>query len=281
MNKTTLYFDLPCGTRLCADGWGNPDHRPVLLSHGGGQTRHSWGGTAQALAEQGWYAVAYDHRGHGESSWSRDGDYQLERFAQDQAELTRQFEQAPVVVGASLGGLSALLAQGETDEILYSAVVLVDITPRMNVAGAMNIIKFMRADMEQGFASLEEAASAIAEYTGRPTRKDLSGLRKNLRQDEDGRYRWHWDPAFVAEQNRKLAGSNRLDDAARNIKQAILLVRGRMSDLVTEELAQEFLQKVPHAKYVDVENARHMVAGDRNDIFTAAVIEFLESLKDK
>jgi pimeloyl-ACP methyl ester carboxylesterase len=52
-----------------------------------------------------------------------------------------------------------------------------------------------------------------------------------------------------------------------------------MSDLVTEDIAQEFLQLVPQAEYVDVENARHMVAGDRNDIFTEAVLEFVERIE--
>ena len=50
-----------------------------------------------------------------------------------------------------------------------------------------------------------------------------------------------------------------------------------MSDLVTEEYAQDFLKMVPHAKYTDVKDAGHMIAGDKNDIFTSAVIEFLEA----
>ena len=181
MQKTTLNYQLPDGNRICADAWGDPGNKPVLLAHGGGQTRHSWGGTAEALAAKGWYAVAYDHRGHGESDWSTDGSYGIEHFATDQAAIARQFSQPPALVGASLGGLSAMLAQGESADQLFSALVLVDITPRMNPAGALNIVNFMRADMEHGFASLAEAAAAIAEYTGRPPRTDLSGLGKNLR----------------------------------------------------------------------------------------------------
>ena len=270
---------MPDGTRLCADGWGDAANKPVVLAHGGGQTRHSWGGTAAALAEQGWYAVAYDHRGHGDSDWSKDGSYALDQFASDLAHIARSFSSPPVVVGASLGGLSAMKAQGETTEPLFSALVLVDITPRMNPDEALNIINFMRADVEHGFASLEQAAAAIARYTGRPPRQDTSGLEKNLRRDKDGRYRWHWDPAFVEDQGRQLMDDfHRLEHAVSQIKQPILLARGRMSELITEELAQEFLKLVPHARYVDIEHARHMVAGDRNDLFTTAVIDFLQSL---
>lgn len=276
--KTLLHYDLPDGTRICADGWGDPANKAVLLAHGGGQTRHSWGGTAAALAKRGWYAVAYDHRGHGDSDWSKDGHYPLDQFARDQAHIAASFASPPAVVGASLGGLSAMMAQGETSDEVFSAIILVDITPRMNPAGALNILKFMRADIEHGFATLEQAAAAIAQYTGRPPRKDLSGLDKNLRLGEDGRYRWHWDPAFVAQQQHQLDGLHRMEVAVSQIKQPILLARGRMSDLVTEEMAQEFLKLVPHARYVDIEHARHMVAGDRNDIFTDAVIDFLDSL---
>lgn len=56
----------------------------------------------------------------------------------------------------------------------------------------------------------------------------------------------------------------------------ILLVRGQMSDLVTEDRAQEFLQRFPAVEFVDVGGAGHMVAGDRNDVFADAVVAFLD-----
>ena len=129
----------------------------------------------------------------------------------------------------------------------------------------------------EGFDSLEEVAEAIANY--QPHRKrprDISGLEKNLRQGEDGRWRWHWDPAFLA---RPPGGAEpprgRLEAAARALEVPTLLVRGRASDVLSEELAREFLGLVPGAEYVDVADAAHMVAGDRNDAFTLAVSRFL------
>ena len=277
MHPQTLQFNMPDGVVIIADAYGDISNPPVLLAHGGGQTRHSWSKTAHTLAKKGWYAVAYDHRGHGDSGWSPDRIYSLDKFAQDQKTIAQQLTKPPVLVGASLGGLAALLAQGESVENVLSAVILVDITPRMNQAGAMNIIGFMSERMSEGFASFDEAADIIATYTGRPKRDDNSGLAKNLRL-RDGRYYWHWDPEFLTLAHDQITVPTRLVDATRNIKKPILLVRGRESDLVTEEIAQEFLQLVPHAEYVDVENARHMVAGDRNDIFTQAVIAFIERL---
>lgn len=266
------------GITLKAHAYGDPNQPPVLLAHGGGQTRHSWGGTASALAELGWYAICYDHRGHGDSDWSHDNHYPTDRFAQDQINIAESLSQAPIVIGASLGGIAAMIAQGShPQKDVFSAIILVDITPNMSRDGAMEVLEFMGRHMEEGFGNLEEAADAIAQYTGRPRRKDLSGLSKNLRQRQ-GRWYWHWDPGFVNARLEGNTGPERLMSLCKSIRQPIMLIRGRESNLVTEEAAQEFLTAVPNAQYADVANARHMVAGDRNDIFTQAVRQFLQQL---
>lgn len=277
MEATRLEFAGEDGVTLVADAYGDPSHPPVILAHGGGQTRHSWGGTAQVLAEQGWYAVAYDHRGHGESSWSEDSLYDLVHFALDMACLARTFDTPPAVVGASLGGMAAMLGAGEIEAGMFSAIVLVDVTPSLNREGVEKIFQFMSSHIHTGFASLEEVADAVAIYTGRPRRKDLSGLRKNLRE-KDGRFYWHWDPEFFTPRLDGPQNPERLADAARRIDLPVLLVRGKASDVVTETEVQEFLEMIPHAEYIDVDKARHMVAGDRNDIFTAAVVSFLKGI---
>ena len=266
------------GVRLRADAWGDPAARPVLLQHGGGQTRHAWGGTAKALARAGWYAVALDLRGHGESDWSPAGDYAFDRFADDTIAVARALGR-PAVVGASLGGLAGLLANARADGPSASHLVLVDVTPRMNPDGVDAIKAFMADRVEEGFASLEEAADAVARYLPhRPRPRDTGGLRKNLRRGDDGRWRWHWDPAFMRprEEGRSPIEPDALEEAARMLAIPTLLVRGRMSELVEEEHARDFLAMVPHARYADVSGAGHMVAGDRNDAFTDAVVAFLE-----
>lgn len=277
MPATRFEFKGEDSITLVADAYGDPRHPPVILSHGGGQTRHSWGATAEALARQGWYAVAYDHRGHGESDWSSEGLYDLAHFALDMACLARSFKQPPVIVGASLGGLCAMLGAGEIQETMFRAIVLVDVTPNLNFQGVMRIFDFMHEHIESGFGSLDEAAEAIARYTGRPRRADTSGLRKNLRE-RNGRFYWHWDPDFFTPRKDGLQNPDRVVAAARSITLPVLLIRGRASDVVTEQQVQEFLRLIPHAHYVDVEKAQHMVAGDRNDIFTAAVLDFLEQI---
>jgi pimeloyl-ACP methyl ester carboxylesterase len=161
--------------------------------------------------------------------------------------------------------------------------VLVDVAPRIERDGVNRIGEFMTAHLD-GFASLEEVADAVAAYNPhRPRPTDLSGLAKNVRQRDDGRWYWHWDPTFVVgrfgsadETRASMLDSTRLQDAARSLTIPTLLVRGRMSDLLSEEGAQELLDLVPQARLVDVAGAGHMVAGDRNDIFNDAVAAFLD-----
>ena len=275
------------GLRLRADEFGDPNGPPVVLLHGGGQTRYAWGSTARVLAERGWHVFRVDLRGHGESDWPDDGDYGPEAFAGDVYEISRSFPEPPVLVGASLGGIASMVAIGTHDEPVARALVLVDVAPKIEQDGAMRIGAFMSEHLEDGFASLDEVADAVAAYNPhRPRPTDLSGLKKNVRQRDDGRWVWHWDPRFMKgklgsqdETRASLVHEGRLQDAARTIKVPTLLVRGRVSDLLSEEGAQDLLRLVPHAEYIDVEGAGHMVAGDKNDLFNDAIVTFLDQLR--
>jgi len=273
--------------RLIADIYGEAG-APVLLLHGGGQTRHAWEKTAQDLARKGWVAYALDQRGHGDSDWLESGAYHFQDYAGDVAAVARTLAerhgQKPVVIGASLGGISALLAQGkaqsEKAEPLFAALVLVDITPRVDLSGVAKVQGFMRAHARQGFASIAEAAEAVAAYLPhRPKPRSHEGLRKNLRLHADGRWRWHWDPRFLdgprPVDNGRMEVEADLAKAAGGLKIPVLLVRGASSELVRDEHVKEFKQLAPHAQFADVTGARHMVAGDRNDQFSAAILKFL------
>ncbi len=269
------------GLELAADVFGDQSDQPVLLLHGGGQTRHAWGSAAAALAAAGRCAYSIDLRGHGHSDWSPDGVYGMTRFAADIRAVAASLGRKPALVGASLGGLSAMAAVGESDDEIASALVLVDVAPRIESEGRDKISGFMRAGM-RGFDTLEDAADSIAAYIPhRPRPKDLSGLRKNLRQRGDDRWYWHWDPRFIT--NREgldgqagLVHHERLCAAARKVTIPTLLVRGRMSDIVSDESVRELCELVPHAEVVNVAGAGHMVAGDKNDAFNQAVIEFVQ-----
>lgn len=279
-------FESDDGLVLRGEKWGPDASSPVLLLHGGGQSRHAWKSTAARLAAAGYHVMTMDARGHGDSDWSTSGDYDMQFFASDLRVVLRAFDQPPAVVGASMGGMSALLAQGAAREQLFSAVVLVDVTPRMDLGGVARIMDFMSANPE-GFETLDEAAAAIGAYN--PHRRasgSAAGLERVLTQRPDGRWRWRWDPRFVtwradvdqgpvAFEARMDQMADRLYAAARRLTAPTLLVRGAQSDVVSDDSVQEFLAVVPGASFVDIAGAGHMVAGDHNDAFSIAVVDFL------
>jgi pimeloyl-ACP methyl ester carboxylesterase len=269
------------GITLAADVYGDDADPTVLLLHGGGQTRFAWGSAGRAFGSAGRCAIALDHRGHGDSEWSPDGEYGITRFAGDVAAVAASRADLPVLVGASLGGLASLVAIGESSVPIAAALVLVDVAPRVEVEGRDRIVGFMTAGMS-GFDTLEDAADLIADFIPhRPRPRDLSGLQKNLRQRGDGRWYWHWDPRWITNQDgvdgqEGIVDHRRLCAAAERILIPTLLVRGRMSDIVSDESVRELRQLMPHAEVIDVAGAGHMVAGDKNDAFNASVIDFVE-----
>ena len=273
------------GLALAADVAGPENGTPVVLFHGGGQTRHSWAGTWRVLGDSGCRALSVDLRGHGDSAWPDDGDYSFDAFAEDVLAVVASLPSPPILIGASLGGLASLMAVGEAADQseVARALVLVDVAHRLEEQGRDRIGEFMTGSLD-GFASLEEAADAIAAYNPhRPRPQDLSGLAKNLRQQPDGRWLWHWDPRFLTgrfgsadETRSSLLDPGRLEAAVDNLKIPTLLVRGRSSDLLSEEGAQDFLRRAPHAEFADVAGAGHMVVGDRNEIFNRAILDFVD-----
>ncbi len=287
----TVRWEGADGVMLAADVAGDPADPTVLLFHGGGQTRHSWGGALRALVARGFHVASVDMRGHGDSDWSPGGNYDGSVFPDDVEAVARRFDR-PVLVGASLGGTSALMAvhqaRERTGDEIASALVLVDVAPNIEAAGVDRIRAFMHEHIETGFGSLDEVADAIQAYNPHRERpSNLAGLEKNVRL-RDGRWYWHWDPAFMwgkhadSDETRVVDFERRsaaLEEAARALTIPTLLVRGRQSDLLSEDGARRFLEFVPHAVYANVAGAGHMVAGDRNDVFTDAVVEFLEPLR--
>ncbi|MDB5968435.1 MAG: Pimeloyl-ACP methyl ester carboxylesterase [Hydrocarboniphaga sp.] len=268
------------GISLCGDVGGDPSAPAVILLHGGGQTRHSWRRAQHELIEQGFYVISLDARGHGDSDWPADADYTFKSQANDLRAVIATLPRLPALVGASMGGATALYLIGNSPEPIASALVMVDVVPRIEAEGSKKIREFMGAN-PQGFASLEEAADAVAAYY--PTRKrpkDPSGLMKNLRLRDDGRLHWHWDPRFISSMERAEPPEmgRFMLAACRGVHVPTLLVRGMESDIVGQAGVEEFRQLLPQLQVADVAGAGHMVAGDRNDAFNKSVVDFLRGL---
>lgn len=270
-------FEIAGGLEAVADVGGDPSAPPVILMHGGGQTRHSWDGVMRELIGQYFYVINLDARGHGESDWSPQGDYRLATLANDLLMIISTLEKPPALVGASMGAATGLYAVGNSDAEIAKALVLVDLVPQVEQAGAQKIAEFMRA-YPHGFVDLQQAADAVSEYyPQRPRPQDPSGLMKNLRRRDDGRLHWHWDPKLVErdEHVEPPQMGAQLRAAALGVDIPTLLIRGQQSDIVSDAGVAEFRELVPELKVVDVSGAGHMVVGDKNDVFNQGLIEFL------
>jgi pimeloyl-ACP methyl ester carboxylesterase len=155
------------------------------------------GNGCSRLANRGHGVSNLDLRGHGDSGHSADGTYTVDSFCGDLHVAIAANTVKPVLIGASLGGLISLTVAGESKNAISEGLVLVDVTPTVDPEGRAKIDAFVR-ERPEGFVSLEEAADVIAQFLpDRPRPKDLAGLRRNLRLRTDGRWIWHWDPAFL------------------------------------------------------------------------------------
>lgn len=263
------------GLELVADQFGPVDGPLVVFLHGGGQTRHSWKQTGAKLGAAGMRVVTLDARGHGDSAWSADGDYRRDTMVRDLLLVLEQLGAPAVVVGASMGGITGLLATAVPGGEAITALVLVDIVTRPEQAGVARVIDFLGKHRD-GFDSLEQVADAVAEYLPhRPRPKNTDGLLRNLRQ-RDGRWYWHWDPDMLAQRVEDPSDmTEQMESAARTLTIPVLLVRGMQSDVVSSEGAAAFQELVPHAQLVEIGGAAHTAASDDNDSFTDAVAKFV------
>lgn len=274
----TVTFRGVDGITLVGDQW-NPDadpSRPVMLMlHGGGQNRHSWKNTGQILAARGFRVIAVDTRGHGDSDRAPNANYSSTAMIGDVTRIIEAIGAPVVLIGASMGGLTGIMVADALGPERVTKLVLVDVVPRYEKSGSARIRDFMFGNAE-GFDTLEQAADAVAAYLPHRTRpRSPEGLKKNLRL-RDGRWHWHWDPAFLRLSGEDpLERTERMEQAAIDLQIPILLIRGKLSDVVSPEGVADFLAKVPAAEFVELGEAGHTAAGDDNDAFSDAVVEFV------
>lgn len=276
----TVEFSGAGGITLVADEWNHGTDgagRPsVLMLHGGGQNRHSWKNTGQTLADQGLHVVAVDSRGHGDSDRAPNADYDVDTLTADVLQVIDAIDRPVMIIGASMGGLTGILAAHRAGPASVTRLVLVDVVPRFEKGGSARIRDFMISGLD-GFDSLDQAADAVAAYLPyREKPRSPEGLKKNLRL-RDGRWYWHWDPAFMTKPgDDPELRTEKFEQAAKSLSIPVLLIRGKLSDVVSPEGVRHFLASVPRAEFVELSNAGHTAAGDDNDAFSDAVVKFVK-----
>jgi pimeloyl-ACP methyl ester carboxylesterase len=265
----------PSAAGAASAATSDPAHPSILLLHGGGQNRFSWKNTGQILADEGFHVVALDSRGHGDSDRAPNATYTVDALCADTLQVLDQIGRPVILIGASMGGMTGILVADAAGPEKVAKLVLVDVVPRYEKDGSARIRDFMFSHVH-GFESLDEAADAVAAYLPHRTKpRSPEGLKKNLRR-RDGRWYWHWDPKFLtAPSDDAFVRQEKLEQAAIDLTIPILLIRGKLSDVVSPEGVKDFLAKVPRAEFVELSDAGHTAAGDDNDAFSDVVVQFV------
>ena len=267
------------GLTLAGEAYGDPAAPPVLFFHGGGQSRSAWRGSAKRVAQAGYYGVAIDLRGHGDSGWAADGDYLLDAYARDVEALLAQFDRPVTLVGASRGG-QAVLVGGSRHHQRVRLIMLADVAPLMRDDGVVGIRQFF-AESANGFATLDHAADTLARNLGQPRLGEPTRLSRSMRQDEAGRWHWRWDPATGrAEFLHPPSEGKAVLAAAARVTCPVVLVRAELSHLLTDAGVAAFRRLAPQLQVVTAMGVGHMFTADRNDAFAAELLGWLAQIPE-
>jgi pimeloyl-ACP methyl ester carboxylesterase len=258
--------------------WGLDGALPLVLLHGGGQSAWTWQRVAERFAAR-YRLIAPDARGHGDSGWSPDGIYSMDRFRDDLHALVSHLGlNAFVLIGMSMGGMTALSYGGVYGETLRGLVVI-DIAPEIREEGRDRIVGFMTG--RSSFANLDEAveyAHAFNPHRGRDRLRQT--LPRNLRTLPDGTLRWKWDPDFIGNMaaSEMDFGMDGLWDAAVRVPAPALVVHGAQSDILDPAAGRRLAETLPHGRFVTIEGSGHSVQGDNPHDLGDALEQFLAQI---
>jgi len=249
------------GNRLAWEAYEAESPLSVVFAHGGGQTGRAWRRAARCVQAAGFAALTFDKRGHGQSDWIENGDYRLDAFKEDLNQVLRAWGRPSVIVGASLGGLTALMSAADgVPEI--RGIVAIDTAPQLNAVEIMRLVEFLSGS-EQGFVSIEAAVAHLAHYF--PARVvSPAAMEANLMRLPNGRYTWPWDVRVVNGELNSVAlpHEEMLHACARRVTVPYLLIRSSESVLVTDAAVARLTECVPQLEVLTLAGADHLVGGD-------------------
>jgi len=258
--------------------WGAATQPPLLCLHGITQTAHSWDEVATDLAAD-YRVLCFDQRGHGDSDWAPDGDYTRQTQAADRDAITdalglRQF----ILAGMSMGGINAITFTARHAEKVR-ALIIVDVSPEIQVKGVENIRSFIQAPDE--LDSFEAFVERAHQFNPRRSLENIrSRLSYNLKQLPSGKWTWKYDKALRSgERSFQASALQNLWDDVRAIRCPTLIIKGGESDILSAESAAKLQAAIPESRLAIVPGAGHSVMGDNPAAFVGAVRPFLQDLR--
>jgi pimeloyl-ACP methyl ester carboxylesterase len=273
--------------RLNYVDWGNADAPPLLLVHGGRDHARSWDWVAEELRRD-WHVIAPDLRGHGDSSWSPDGNYEMSAFVYDVAQLIHQLNLAPVsIIAHSMGGNIATRYAGLYPENVRKLVNIegLGLSPKMQAErDALGIQKRFRQWIEdkrnaagrtpKRYPNIEAAYERMKTENAYLTDDQARHLTVHgISRNEDGTWSWKFDNYLNIW---AMFDMPREDLAALwgAITCPMLLLYGEKS-WASNPQKDGRIAHFPTAKVSEYENAGHWLHHDQFDRFMADVKAFL------
>ena len=267
--------------------WGNPEKPLLMLVHGGRDHARSWDWVAEELRED-WHVVAFDHRGHGDSDWVSDGNYNVQDMVYDLAQLVHQLgDEEVTIVSHSMGGNVALRYAGTFPDKVRKIVAIEGLGPSPKRQEEMRAdpypqrmaewIEKKRAaaartprkydSIEAAFARMIEENSYLTEAQARHL--TLHGVTRN----EDGTYSWKFDPHLNVWHVEDVADEF-LHQTWAAITAPTLLLYGADS-WASNPQGDGRLEHFENAKVIEFENAGHWLHHDQFDRFMQTLRDFL------
>lgn len=261
--------DVVAERRVSALVWGSAPPEIVLL-HGGAQNAHTWDTVALALDRP---LVAIDLPGHGHSDHREDGPFGPVNNAADVAVAIRELApEARVVVGMSLGGLTAIALTARHPDLVRK-LVLVDVTPGVDRDKAAPIAAFIAGP--ESFESFDDILARTIEFN--PARSESSlrrGVLHNAVERDDGRWVWRYQRPRLVE-SAETPDFGVLWDDVSEISVPLLLARGAESAVVGDDDLEELRRRQPGVRVETVPGAGHSIQGDRPVELARLLADFL------
>jgi pimeloyl-ACP methyl ester carboxylesterase len=287
MGQPTSHSFISQRLKLHYVDWGNPTAPPLLLLHGGRDHCRSWDWVADRLRAD-WHVMAPDLRGHGDSAWSPDGDYAMQAYIYDLAQLIHQLDAAPVtIVAHSLGGNIALRYTGLYPHNVRQIVAIEGLgaSPKMQAEmakkslqerwhGWIDARRAISGRTPKRYATFEDALERMREANKHLSAEQARHLAVHAAsRNEDGSWSWKFDnymhifPPLDLQPEQLHGLWNAIDCPT-------LLVYGDQS-WASNPQKDGRIQYFRHARVVSFANAAHWVHHDQLDAFMQEINGFL------
>jgi esterase len=257
--------------------WGDPGADPVVFLHGLMNNARYWEQVAETFVPE--YSVyAPDLRGHGESEHAP-GGYLVWAFAMDLRGVVEELDfEAFDLVAHSIGSRVAM-AYARDHSHRLKHLVLADMGPQMADQGARGIRKSTgESQKAPGFTTEAEALEHFAsQYPGRDRGFLMRQLAASLVLDEaTGNLVFRFDPAIHQATGRAaIVEIPFLWESLEHITCPTLVIRAEKSKVLSREIAEEMVERLPKGRFVEIADAGHQVPLHQPEAFARVVKEFL------